>query len=198
MKQLDFVKKGENFLEYKQEQLMEQINHTWTDYKNSQDNFYDLYRKSLLGLNNTYKEMGKRRVKLISKISEIQFKPFISIKYTKDIGILFHYINFELKQEKKLPSYSFDNTSPQLDELILILKEFIDKLILFAEKEDIILKLVFNFKKISRRINGLKNVIKPELESNIKTIKNTLEELERENFVRLKKTKNLVKKQIIT
>ena len=198
MKQLDFVKKGENFLEYKQEQLMEQINHTWTDYKNSQDNFYDLYRKSLLGLNNTYKEMGKRRVKLISKISEIQFKPFINIKYTKEIGILFHYINFELKQEKKLPSYSFDNTSPQLDELILILKEFIDKLILFAEKEDIILKLVFNFKKISRRINGLKNVIKPELELNIKTIKNTLEELERENFVRLKKTKNLVKKQIIT
>ncbi len=192
MKQLDFVKKGENFLEYKQEQLMEQINHTWTDYKNSQNDFYDLYRKSLLGLNNTYKEMGKRRVKLISKISEIQFKPFIKIKYKKDIGILFHYINFELKQEKMLPSYSFDNTSPQLDELILILKDFINKLILFAEKEDIILKLVFNFKKISRRINGLKNVIKPELESNIKTIKNTLEELERENFVRLKKKKELI------
>jgi len=195
---LDFVKKGENFLEYKQEQLMEQINHTWSDYKNSQNNFYDLYRKTLLALNNTYKEMGKRRVKLISKISEIQFKPSITIKYKKDIGILFHYINYELKQEKNLPSYSFDYTSPQLDELILILKDFIDKLILFAEKEDNILKLVFNFKKISRRINGLKNVIKPELESNIRTIKNTLEELDRENFVRLKKTKNLVKKQIIT
>lgn len=198
MKQLEFVKKGENFLEYKQEQLMEQINHTWLDYKNSQNNFYDLYRKSLLILNNAYKEMGKRRIKLISKISEIQFKPFINIKYKKEIGILFHYINYELKQEKKLPSYSFDNTSPKLDDLILILKDFFDKLILFAEKEDIILKLAFNFKKISRRINGLRNVVKPELESNIKTIKNTLEELDRENFVRLKKTKNLVKKEIIT
>ncbi len=185
-------------MEYKQEQLMEQINHTWSDYKNSQNNFYDLYKKSLLILNNAYKEMGKRRIKLISKISEIQFKPFINIKYKKEIGILFHYINYELKQEKKLPSYSFDNTSPKLDDLILILKDFFDKLILFAEKEDIVLKLAFNFKKISRRINGLRNVVKPELESNIKIIKNTLEELDRENFVRLKKTKNLVKKEIIT
>ncbi|MFX1317386.1 MAG: V-type ATP synthase subunit D, partial [Promethearchaeota archaeon] len=58
---------------------------------------------------------------------------------------------------------------------------------------DILLKLIFNLKKISRRINGLRNVIKPQLILDIKTIKELLEELDRENFVRLKKTKSLIK-----
>ena len=52
-----------------------------------------------------------------------------------------------------------------------------------------------NFKKINRRLNGLKNIIIPELELNIKGIKGKLEEIERENFVRLKKTKDLINKE---
>ena len=50
-------------------------------------------------------------------------------------------------------------------------------------------------KQINRRINGLKNVITPRLESQIKQIKDILEEIERENYVRLKKTKDLIIKQ---
>jgi len=137
--------------------------------------------------------MGKREINLMNNISKIQFKPIIDIKYKKSIGILLPYIDFELKQEEQLPPYSFENTSHHLDELIVILKKFFDSLILYAEKEDILLKLIFNLKKISRRINGLRNVIKPQLISDIKTIKELLEELDRENFVRLKKTKSLIK-----
>ena len=137
--------------------------------------------------------MGKRQIDLINNISKIQFRPFIDIIYKKSIGILLPYIDFELKQEEQLPPYSFEKTSHHLDALIKILKDFFHNLILYAEKEDILLKLIFNLKKISRRINGLKNVVKPQLIEDIKTIKELLEELERENFVRLKKTKTLIK-----
>ncbi|MFX1572947.1 MAG: V-type ATP synthase subunit D [Promethearchaeota archaeon] len=192
-KKLDFVTKGESFLEYKEEQLMQQIKTLWSDFKLSQKNFFVLYKKALSKLYETYQEMGKRQVVMINNINIIQFKPFIDINYRKKIGILLPYINFELKQEEQLPAYSFENTSHHLDELIVILKEFFESLIVFAEKEDILLKLTLNLKKISRRISGLKNVIKPQLISDIKTIKEILEELERESFVRLKKTKSLIK-----
>ena len=54
------------------------------------------------------------------------------------------------------------------------------------------LKDYFSFKKVNRRINGLKNMIIPRLTMNIKQIREILEEIERENYVRLKKTKDLI------
>jgi len=40
--------------------------------------------------------MGKREINIIDQISQIQFKPFIDIKYKKDIGILLPSIEYEL------------------------------------------------------------------------------------------------------
>jgi vacuolar-type H+-ATPase subunit D/Vma8 len=56
------------------------------------------------------------------------------------------------------------------------------------------LKLSLSYKKINRRIRGLKNVIIPDLQLEIKKIKGILEENERENYVRLKNTKDLITK----
>ena len=61
-----------------------------------------------------------------------------------------------------------------------------------AELENKMIKYAFNFQKINRRINGLKNIIIPKLEVDIQKIKVMLEELERENFIRLKKTKDII------
>ena len=55
------------------------------------------------------------------------------------------------------------------------------------------LKFAFNFKKIDRRINALKNIIIPNLQGEIKTIKDILEEIEREEYVRLKLTKKIIR-----
>ena len=40
--------------------------------------------------------------------------------------------------------------------------------------------------------SGLKNLIIPRLKFNIKKIRGILEEIERENYVRLKKTKDII------
>jgi len=72
------------------------------------------------------------------------------------------------------------------------LKDFFQNIFRFSEREDLMLKHALNFKKINRRINGLKNVIIPRLRSNIKQIKAILEEVDRESFVRLKKIKDLI------
>jgi len=153
----------------------------------------------MIKLNQSYKEMGKQNFSLISKLSKVQYKPEINIKYKKKIGLILPQINYKLVSEDYLPSYAFQNTSHFLDDLIILLKLFFENLIIMAEKEDMILKFSFNFKKINRRINGLKNLIIPNLISDIKKIKEILEENERENFVRLKKIKEIInKKQFVS
>jgi len=193
-KKLSFVSKGESFLEYKREQLIFQIKKRYKDYKTHRKKFVDLFRTSMIKLNLSYKEMGKQTFTLISKLSKIQYKPYINIMYLKKIGIIIPQIEYRLIQEESLPAYSFEGTSHYLDDLSFLLKDFFESLLVLAEKEEIMLKFAFNFKKINRRINGLKNIIIPKLTSDIKEIKAFLEENERENYVRLKKIKDLINK----
>ncbi len=194
-KRLSFAIKGENFLEFKREQIIFQIKRLWDEYLKHRRLFLNLYKDALMKLHKTYKEMGKSRINLISRLSQIQYKPSINVQYIKKIGMIIPQIKYELIHEETLPAYTFDDTSHYLDDLIIILKDFFGSTLDFSEREDLMLKHSLNFKKINRRINGLKNIIIPKLELNIKQIKGILEELDRESFVRLKKTKDLILKK---
>ncbi|MHA1488528.1 MAG: V-type ATP synthase subunit D [Promethearchaeota archaeon] len=193
-KKLDFAVKGESFLEYTIEQLMIQIKIFWIDYQLQRKNFLNLFRKLLIELNQTYKEMGKNNVIKISKLSRIQYKTLIHLKYMKDKGSIYPNIDLKFKKDQKFPAYSFSYTSPHLDYLIIILKLFFKNLISYIEIEDRCLKSSLNYKKINRRKNGYKHLIIPQLQKDIKKIKELLEENERESYIRLKKTKNLINK----
>ena len=192
IKRLNFAVKGETFLEFKREQLMFRIKQIWNEYNEIRSNFLSLFKQSLVKLNQTYKEMGKYNLKLISKLSIIQYKPIIDIQYKRRAGILISQVKSKLSQAEILPAYTFENTSHYLDDLIQILKQLFGVLIEFSEIEDLLIKYSFNFKKVNRRINGLKNIIVPRLKVNIKKIKEVLEEIEREGYIRLKKTKDLI------
>lgn len=195
-KSLIFAVKGENFLKFKLEQIIFEIKKKWDNYLKQRENFLKLYKDTMIKLNQTYKEMGKREFNSISKLSKIQYNPKIAVNYIKKIGTLVPIIDYELIREEKLPAYSFENTSHYLDDLIILLIKFFESIIIVAQSEDLMFKLSLNFKKINRRINGLKNVIIPELQIDIKKIKAVLEEIERENYVRLKNTKNLITKNV--
>jgi len=193
-KRLKFALKGENFLEFKLEQVIFQIKKYWKNYTTQHRIFLAIFKELMIKLNQTYKEMGKRNFRLISYLSKIQFKTLVNVKYLKKIGIVVPKIDYELIREEKLPAYSFENTSHYLDDLIIILIKFFEQLVILAEYEDIMLKLSLSFRKINRRINGLKNIIIPDLHQEIKKIKSILEEIERESYVRLKTIKNLINK----
>jgi len=194
-KRLDFATKGENFLELRREQLIIQLRKVWKEYIKLREDFLSLFKESLKLLNFTYEEMGKNELFLISNLSRIQYTPKVEIQYIKKAGITIPQIEYELIQEEKLPAYTFENTSHYLDDLITTLKIFFSEIIKFSEIEDSILKHAINFKKVNRRINGLKNMIIPKLKSNIKQIKEILEEIDRESYIRLKKTKDLIIKK---
>jgi V/A-type H+-transporting ATPase subunit D len=193
-KRLTFAVKGESFLEFRREQLTFQIKRLWEEFSEARAAFLTLFKQSLIKLNQTYKEMGKNGVHLISSLSRVQYNPKINIQYQKKAGIIFPQIKYNLYQEETLPAYTFEDTSHFLDDLVTIIKDFFDALIKFSEIEDLTLKYAITFKKVNRRINGLKNLIIPRLGVNIKQIREILEENERENYVRLKKTKDLILK----
>jgi len=197
-KKLKFATRGETFLEFKRELLIRQIKDNWANYQDSRKKFFKLYKQVLIKLNQNYQEMGKRKFNLISKISEFQYNPVVSINYTKKQGTTFPQINYDLILKEKLPAYSFEGTSHYLDDLLVLLREFMENLMKHAENEAVLQRFAFDYSNLNRRINGLKNIIIPKLETDLKMIRDILEESERENFIRLKKTKDMIaKKQIL-
>lgn len=191
-KKIKFASKGKQYLEFKREKLIKEIKKIWPKYIEKREKVLTLFKKSLLKLNRSYMDMGKKQFEIISMISKIQFEPTIKLQFKKKIGGYITKLDYNSHNEGSLPPFAFNDTSQHIDELMVNLRTLFLQIIGLAELENKMIKYAFNFQKINRRINGLKNIIIPKLEVDIQKIKVMLEELERENFIRLKKTKDII------
>ena len=85
--------------------------------------------------------------------------------------------------------YSFVHTSPELDQAIDSLKEFLPKLVRMAELEESVRRLSTEIEKTRRRVNALEHTFIPRMRETIKYIMSKLDEMERSNTSRLMKIK---------
>lgn len=72
----------------------------------------------------------------------------------------------------------------------------IEVLVELASLQTSFMTLDTAIKTTNRRVNALENVVKPRLENTITYIKGELDELEREDFFRLKKIQGFKKREI--
>ncbi len=80
-------------------------------------------------------------------------------------------------------------SSQTMDETIKQYENLVHQIIIVAEIETAMIRLLDEIEKTKRRVNGLEFNIIPELKASEKFVKLSLEEQERDNTIRLKKIK---------
>jgi len=86
--------------------------------------------------------------------------------------------------------YGILGTTARIDEAVEAYEELIDAILEVAEIETTIKRLIEEIEKTKRRVNALEYRVIPSMEQAAKFIAFKLEEMDRENIIRLKKLKS--------
>jgi V/A-type H+-transporting ATPase subunit D len=112
---------------------------------------------------------------------------------SKEISIMnVHYPVFSLKTEGQAFSYPYLFTETPLDRVFIDFRRLLDKMVELASIQQELFLLTLEISKVRRRVNALEYVMIPNLIETVKYITDKLEELERENIVRLLKVKDII------
>jgi len=113
--------------------------------------------------------------------------PMLDIHLENVMGVRIPRI--KLTKEKREQSYGFMFTSSQLDTAVKNFNKSKQEILDLVEMEETLRRLSDEITKTKRRVNALEYIMLPHLISTKKYIISKLEEMERENFFRLKVVK---------
>jgi V/A-type H+-transporting ATPase subunit D len=110
------------------------------------------------------------------------------------MGVTVPVVNFQAKTDVK-PDYGFANTSAELDRAFKQFYRVLELLSHLAKAEGITFQIANDVRRTQRRVNALNYVLIPRYRNTAKWIELVLEEKDREEFVRTKKIKGMIKKK---
>ncbi|BDH79080.1 MAG TPA: V-type ATP synthase subunit D [Methanothermobacter sp.] len=119
-------------------------------------------------------------------------KEFIKVEIDSRniMGVVVPVVDIESTERSMVErGYGLVDTSVKLDEAAKKFEESVSLIVELGEIEKSVRLLAGEIESTKRRVNALENIIIPRLQNTVNYIEMRLEEMERENFVRLKMIK---------
>ncbi len=185
------AEKGHKLLKEKRDALIMEFFEIVEDAKGARKKAEDKLKEAYRALTIAQATLGSLKV----AESALAVKPSTELKIRSRniMGIKVPVLDLVVEERSLLErGYSIRDTSAQLDEAARLFEEAIRLIALQAEVEMAIRLLVDEIEKTKRRVNALENIVLPQLDATLKYIKMRLDEMERENFFKLKRIKALM------
>jgi V/A-type H+-transporting ATPase subunit D len=188
---LTFLKKAHDLLEDKRDILLLEVTRRVGEAAKLREELNRTLKEAYELLESTTIVMGTKDLEAAGRIPRITFE-LTSIK-KKVMGVTT--ISFVLSNTQRIVSYDISRPTILLDETSEKFFQTLPLMIRVAELESTLLRLVEEVKKTQQRINALEQVLIPRYMATVSLISSVLEERDREEFVRVKKVKNLLEKK---
>ena len=185
---LSLSRQGYELLDKKRNVLIREIMELNENAKGLQQNIDRVFSEAYAALQKANIEMGIANVERFSY--GIPHEESVRIRSRSIMGVEIPVVGNEASVARD-PSFGFVNTTSAMDEAYLRFNEVKELTVQLAMVENTAYRLAVNIKKTQKRANALKNVTIPKYEALVKKIMNTLEERDRDEFMRLKVVKKL-------
>ncbi|MGB9979691.1 V-type ATP synthase subunit D [Methanobacterium sp.] len=180
--------KGHGLLKEKRNALIMEFFNILERVKGSRDEVEKKMAEAFEDLTTAQIVMGDLAVKKAAVSVKESVK--VDIDSRSVMGVVVPILEAETSQRNMVQrGYGFVDTSAKLDEAARKFEESINLILELAEIEKTIILLAEEIESTKRRVNALEHIIIPRVENTVKYIEMRLEEMERENFVRLKMIK---------
>jgi V/A-type H+-transporting ATPase subunit D len=191
-KTLNLAESGRTILEQKRDVLLRELRHSIYEAERARENLAEALAKAYASLAEANLAKGSETVETVA-LGSSREADFL-LDYRSIMGVTIPIVEFVGEANVK-PDYGFGNTSAKLDEAFKQFYGVLEVVAELARAEGITFQLANDIRKTQRRVNALDHVLIPLYRRTVKWIELVLEEREREEFVRAKRIKRMIKER---
>jgi V/A-type H+-transporting ATPase subunit D len=184
---MQVAKMVHKILDDKREVLLKKIDEMIDEANKAREDIWspldDIYKSVF----SAYMSLGTTTIESLSETTPSVMQVDVDVKRIVDVKV--PTLKVVANDYTKELAYGFADTDSNVDKAAKSIKEVLPEICKAAEYENAIFSLAKELEKTQKLINALEFVIIPQYQSGMSFIKATLEEREREEFVRLKKVK---------
>jgi V/A-type H+-transporting ATPase subunit D len=184
-KRKKLAEKGHKLLSKKRDTLVMNFFKVMKEVKEARKGFADQFVLAQNALKEAEAVQGETEVERLSLAASGGLELDIKLKQVMGVEIP----ELQIKQVEQ-PWFGYYESTVAFDDAVARYRNLLPQLIQIIEKQLALKKIANEIKKVKRRVNSLEYIAIPRLEEQEKKITLKLDELERENFTRLKKIKS--------
>ncbi len=188
---LVFLRKAHDLLEDKRDILLLEVSRRAGEAAKVREELNRSLKEAYELLESTTVVMGTKELETAGKIPRISFD--LTSSKRKVMGVTT--VSFQLANIKRTIGYDISRPTVLLDDTSERFFQALPLIIRVAELESTLFRLVEEVKKTQQRINALEQSLIPRYAATVSLITSVLEERDREEFVRVKKVKNLLERK---
>jgi V/A-type H+-transporting ATPase subunit D len=192
---MQVAKMVHKILDDKREVLLKKIDEMIEEANKARGDIWSPLGEIYTSVYDAYMSLGTTTLESVSDSTPSVMEVDVNIRRIVDVKI--PTLQVKTKEGGQDLSYGFSETNASVDKAARLIKNMLPKVCKAAEYENAIFSLAKELERTQKLINALEYVIIPQYEDAITFIRASLEEREREEFVRLKKVKAVIEKRKI-
>jgi V/A-type H+-transporting ATPase subunit D len=189
-KTLSLAESGREILERKRDILLRELRNSIYDAEKIREDLLEALAKAYQSLKEANMAKGSETVANVALGSSYEAEFLLDFRGI--MGVTVPTVEFQGESEAK-PDYGFANTSAELDKAFKQFYSVLDLIANLARAEGTTYQVANDVRRTQRRVNALNYVLIPMYRNITKRIELVLEEKDREEFVRTKRIKHMIK-----
>ncbi len=179
-------------LDDKREVLLKKLDEMIQKAGTAREEIWQPISDAYFALYDAYLKLGPLRLEGIAANTPPVVEADVIVKRIVDVDVP----ALKLTEKNVNMTYGFADSSVSVDKASRLIRRALVSIFKAAEYENAIFRLASELEKTQRLINALEYLIIPRYETSIRYIQATLEEREREEFVRLKHVKRVLEAKV--